>query len=195
MMDANELWLLSFYRTSEINGSLFFGQLARSISPGPLQVDMTHHFADEAQHAWLWTRTLERLGAKPQRVEEAYQDRYLAACGIPVNVMELLAVTHVFEKRVIQQYSRHLHAPGVHPEVAQTLQTIMQDERWHLRWVRDALKALEPEYGADAISRTLARYAEADARVYAAIRETHGERLRHILGDGPGAPTEGEGHE
>src|SRR5262249_37702424 len=43
----NELWLLSYYRSSEINGALFFGRVARTIR-GPLQVDVTHHFADEA---------------------------------------------------------------------------------------------------------------------------------------------------
>ena len=46
----NELWLLSYYRSSEINGALFFGRVARTVR-GPLQVDVTHHFADEANHA------------------------------------------------------------------------------------------------------------------------------------------------
>jgi hypothetical protein len=181
-VDENDLWLLSFYRTSEINGSLFFGQLARSISPGPIQRDLTKHFADEAAHAWYWTRCTERLGALPQRVDGAYQDQYLAAVGIPVNVMEILALTQIFERRVINQYSRHLHSPGVHPEIAETLKTILHDEKWHLKWIHDALKGLEPEYGKDYVAKTLERYSAADAEIYKKLQREHGERLRHILG-------------
>lgn len=182
-IDENDLWLLSFYRVSEINGSLFFGQLARSIAPGPLQRDMTKHFSDEANHAWLWTRTVERLGASPVRVSAAYQDRYLAAVGLPANVMEVLAITHVFERRVMNQYSRHLATPGVRPEVAETLRAIMEDEKWHLKWVREALKGMEPEYGEDVVAKTVERYAAADADVYRALRDEHVDRLRHILGE------------
>jgi hypothetical protein len=189
VIDDNDLWLLSFYRASEINGSLFFGQLARSIPPGPLQRDMTRHFSDEAAHAWLWTRTVERLGTSPRRIDGAYQDQYLAAAGIPANVMEVLAITHVFERRVMNQYSRHLHAPGVHPEIAGTLRAIMDDEKWHLKWVHDALQGLEPEYGKDAVAQAVARYAAADAEVYRKIRREHGERLLHILGEAPAGET------
>ena len=57
-LSENELWLLSFYRTSEISGSLFFGKLARTLRPGPIQIDMTKHFADEANHAWYWTECI-----------------------------------------------------------------------------------------------------------------------------------------
>ena len=46
-------WILSFYRTSEISGALFFGQLANALRPSRIQADMTRHFADEAQHAAL----------------------------------------------------------------------------------------------------------------------------------------------
>src|ERR1043166_5120509 len=58
----NELWLLSFYRTSELSGALFFGRLARALRAGPIQRDLTHHFADESQHAWYWTRCIAELG-------------------------------------------------------------------------------------------------------------------------------------
>lgn len=183
MIDENDLWLLSFYRVSEINGSLFFGQLARSIPPGPLQRDMSKHYADEAAHAWYWTRTADRLGAGPLRIDGAYQDQYLAAVGIPANVMEVLAITHVFERRVMNQYSRHLHAPSVRPEIAETLRAIVEDEKWHLKWIHGALEGLEPEYGKDAIARKLERYSAADAEIYRKVRHEHGDRLRHILGE------------
>src|SRR5437763_882854 len=87
MVDENELWILSFYRTSEISGALFFGRLARSMKPGPLQADMTKHFADESQHSWYWTRCLEELGARAYKLDDAYQDQYFQAAGMPVNFM------------------------------------------------------------------------------------------------------------
>ena len=46
-----ERWLLSFYRSSEISGALFFGRLANVIRDPRVQLDLTRHFADESQHA------------------------------------------------------------------------------------------------------------------------------------------------
>ncbi len=176
----NELWILSFYRTSEISGALFFGQLARSMRPGPIQRDMTKHFADESQHAWYWTSCIERLGAKPLRLSEAYQDQYVAKAGVPANLMEVLAITQVFERRVIGQYKRHSLAPGLQPEIRETLERIMQDEKWHIQWVGAALKHMEPEYGKHHVKATLQRYTEADREVYLKTTAEHEERVKEL---------------
>jgi bacterioferritin (cytochrome b1) len=180
-MDANLRWLLSFYRTSEIGGALFFGQLSKVLRPGPLQQDMTRHFADEAQHARYWTDCLAALGAEPLRLQQTYQDNYLAAAGTPVNLMEILAITLVFEKRVFAQYAHHYRSPALPEPVRETLAKIIADERWHIRWVGRALASMEAEYGRDTVADTLARFRRADEEVYrAAIRE-HGERLTALL--------------
>ena len=110
MVDENTLWLLSFYRSSEISGALFFGRIARTLSASPIAHDLTRHFADESQHAWLWTDCIQQLGAKPLAIDAAYQDRYLAAAGLPANLMEVLALTQIFEQRVIRQYAQHSRA-------------------------------------------------------------------------------------
>ncbi len=102
-IDENLQWILSFYRTSEISGALFFGELARSLRPSAIQQDMTRHFADEANHARYWTDCLEKLGVQPLKLPTAYQNQYLAAAGMPANLMEILAITLVFEKRVVGQ--------------------------------------------------------------------------------------------
>ena len=96
----NELWLLSYYRSSEINGALFFGRVARTVR-GPLQVDVTHHFADEASHARYWTQCISNLGHTAIKQNRSYQDQYLEAVGAPASLMEVMAITQVFEKRVI----------------------------------------------------------------------------------------------
>ena len=181
MLSDDDLWVLSFYRTSEISGALFFGRLARSARPGPLQRDMTKHFADESQHAWYWTQCIERLGTHPLKLDDSYQDQYLATAGMPANMMEVLAITQVFERRVINQYARHQRVPGVQPEVQDTLARIMEDEKWHIQWVREALKAMEPEYGKESIEATLKRFTEADRQVYEQTMAEHAARVQRLL--------------
>ena len=181
MIGENERWLLSFYRTSEISGSLFFGRLAKSLKAGPIQHDMTRHYADEAMHAWYWTECLDKLGVEPLDLGCAYQDQYLAAAGMPVNIMEILAITQVFERRVINQYAVHGRADGIHPLVKSTIDRIVEDEKWHIKWIRDALKAMESEYGIETIDGTIARFLDADREVYEKTVREHEDRVRELI--------------
>jgi hypothetical protein len=184
MLSENDLWLLSFYRTSEVAGALFFGRVARSVRPGRLQRDITHHFADEATHARWWSECIDDLGAAPLNLGRAYQDDYLGAVGVPANVMEVLAITHVFEKRAIGLYNRHLKMEGVQPRIAHTLEQIMGDERWHLQYVRAALRDQEALHGQDEVASTLRRYDAADDEVFAKLVAECGERIPYLA---PGA--------
>ena len=176
MLSENELWILSFYRTSEISGALFFGKMAKSMKPGEIQRDMTKHFSDEALHSWYWTSCIERLGAQALKLSEAYQDQYLAAAGMPVNLMEVLAITQIFEKRVVNQYARHSQVPGIQQEVSDTLAKIMIDE-----WIHDALKKMESEYGKDLIEATLKRFWQADQDVYSKTMHEHEQRIESLI--------------
>lgn len=182
MIHEDDLWVLSFYRTSEITGALFFGRLARSMKSSPIQRDMTKHFADESMHAWYWTQCIEMLGAQPIKLNESYQDQYLAAAGMPVNIMEVLAITQVFERRVINQYARHERIPDLQPEIGETLARIMEDEKWHIKWIREALRGLESDYGRERIQSTLKRFTEADQFVYEQVTKEHAERIQRLLG-------------
>lgn len=175
-VSENERWLLSYYRSSEINGALFFGRVARTVR-GPLLVDVTHHFTDEANHANYWTKCLDDMGLTPIAQNRAYQDQYLEAVGMPANLMEVMAITQVFEKRVIGQYHQHQRFHGTHPLARQTIDKIMIDERWHVKYVRDALQDMANKYGAELIDETLARYTAADEEVYAKTLREYGERL------------------
>ena len=141
-LNDNHHYILSYYRTSEISGALFFGRLAKIIPSGPIQVDMTKHFADEAAHAFYWTEAIQRLGREPLKLRDSYQDQYNEAIGIPTNMMEILAITQVFERRVINAYARHEKMPNLNPVVRATIQKIMNDEKWHIEWIKNALKSL-----------------------------------------------------
>jgi bacterioferritin (cytochrome b1) len=177
----HQRWLLSFYRTSEINGALFFGRLARTIRSGPIQADMTRHFADESQHARWWTDCIQQLGDDPLKLRDAYQDQYLEAGGMPVNLMEILAVTLVFERRVVGQYAAHARVPGLAQPIRDTLARIMNDEKWHIKWVSEALKKMESEYGAAEVEKALKRYSEADQEVYRRTLDEHQTRLASLM--------------
>jgi hypothetical protein len=177
MIDENLHWVLSFYRSSEISGALFFGELARMLRPSAIQQDMTRHFADEANHARYWTDCLESLGAEPLKLSRVYQDQYVSAAGMPANIMEILAITQVFEKRVVAQYSLHLKTPNIPLEVRETLDKIMDDEHWHIQWIREALVGMQDDYGADHIKATQKRFMEADREVYKKTILEHGQRV------------------
>ncbi|MGZ3768619.1 MAG: ferritin-like domain-containing protein [Bdellovibrio sp.] len=180
-LTENEKWLLSFYRTSEISGALFFGRLAKSLRPGPIQVDLTKHFADESQHSWYWTKCLQTLGQEPLRLDSAYQDQYISAAGMPANIMEVLGITLIFEKRVIGQYAIHRQVENLHPEIKKTLDLIVEDEKWHIDWVTKALQTLETEFGKDHIEKTLKKFHEADKEVYKKTVAEHEDRIKGIL--------------
>ena len=186
-LSENDLWLLNYYRSSEINGALFFGRVSRIVR-GPLQADVTHHFADEANHAKFWTECITDLGFTASRATSGYQDQYLEAAGMPVNLMEVMAITQVFEKRVIGQYNHHLRFEGTHPLVQRTIKTIMRDERWHVQYVRDALQSMAAKYGEELVDETLARFTAADEEVYAKTLAEYGDRVAFLAESHPLTP-------
>src|SRR5215210_7421182 len=98
----NDLWLRSFYRESELAGALLMGRLAQQTDDDDLRVRLTEHCAEEARHAWAWTEAILEVGGTPLRVRETYQSRYHALLGDPSSVLEVLALTQVFEKRVMR---------------------------------------------------------------------------------------------
>ena len=167
-MTESDRWLLSFYRASELQGALFFGRLARTLREPGVVSDMTAHFADEARHAALFSRCLDELGAAPCTTGRAYQDGYLEAAGLPASLLEVLALTHVFERRVMRQYAEHLRLRRGPAEVEAVLRTIMRDERRHVAWTKAAVERLgasSPDRAAVAVD-ALRRYAEADRLVH-----------------------------
>jgi demethoxyubiquinone hydroxylase (CLK1/Coq7/Cat5 family) len=175
-VNENELWMASFYRSSEISGALFFGRVARTIR-GPLQKDVTHHFADESAHASYWTDCIYELDERALALRDAYQDRYMEAVGVPASLMEVMAITQVFEKRVISQYNQHMRREQTPAPVRATIQKIMRDERWHVRYVREALQTMEKRHGQEEIAATLARYTAADEQIYAKAIAEYDERF------------------
>jgi hypothetical protein len=179
----DELWVLSYYRASELAGALLFGRLARSTSDGELGVFLTEHFAEEARHAWLWTGLIRDLGHVPVRVTETYQSHYSREIGIPATIAEVLLLTRVFEERIYQHFTRHLERPGTHGLVKATLATMLEEERGHLHWVGERLARYEAE-GMTFLPAMGERYREIDRRIYAQAMQ-YESRLWDFLGMTP----------
>lgn len=177
----NELWILSYYRESELAGGLIMGRLARETDDDELRVHLTQHCAEETMHAWLWTQAILEVGGTPRRVSETYQTRYLSAVGPTLSLVEVLALTNVFEKRVVRHFRAHLRWPGTHPAVRRTLQRMIDEEAGHLSWVKARLDRYAREKGAAVVADTVHRFAEIDRRVYAEML-TYRERLGELLG-------------
>ncbi|MFL5489357.1 MAG: phosphopantetheine-binding protein [Gemmatimonadaceae bacterium] len=170
-ISTNELWLLSFYRESELAGALLMGRLAQQTDDDDLRVRLTEHCAEEARHAWAWTEAILEVGGTPQRVSETYQSRYHALLGDPSSMLEVLALTQVFERRVMRHFRTHLAWPNTHPVVRRTLQTLMDDEVDHIRWVKDRLDAHAAIHGEAVVRDMLDRFQRADDQIYAELSE------------------------
>jgi acyl carrier protein len=170
-ISENELWLLSYYRESELAGALLMGRLARETDDDDLRIRLTEHCAEEARHAWAWTETILKVGGTPRRVSETYQSRYHAAVGNPTNLLEVLALTQIFERRVVRHFRAHLSWPGTHPYVKQTLQQLIEEEAGHIRWVKDRLDAYAAINGDAVVQEMLDRFKRIDEQVYNELKE------------------------
>ena len=154
-ISENDLWILSYYRESELAGGLIMGRLARETDDDDLRVHLTEHCAEETFHAWLWTQTILKVGGTPKRVAETYQARYYAEIGTPTSLLEILALTQVFERRVIRHFRAHLKWPNVHPVVVATLHKMIEDEVGHISWVKDRLDRYAAEKGEAIVAETM----------------------------------------
>jgi len=179
-ISENDLWILSYYRESELAGGLIMGRLARETDDDDLRVHLTEHCAEETNHAWLWTQTILAVGGTPKRVAETYQTRYYAEIGMPTSLLEMLTLTQVFERRVVRHFRAHLKWPGTHPAVAETLRRMIADEVGHISWVKDRLDRYAAEKGEAIVADTMRRFTEVDERVYEAAMR-YRDNARELL--------------
>jgi acyl carrier protein len=193
-ISENDLWILSYYRESELAGALIMGRLARETDDDDLRVHLTEHCAEEANHAWLWTKAILEVGGTPRRVSETYQSRYYTEIGQPATELEVLALTQVFEKRVLSHFQDHLRWPNTHPAVVRTLERMIAEEAGHIGWVKLRLDRYGREKGEEVVAETLRRFAEVDRKVYAGLIE-YRERFRELVDRGRAAAGSAVGSE
>src|SRR5262249_46329232 len=141
-----ELWLLNFYRNSELHGALLMGRLARALGGTELLANVTRHCATEAHHAALLTELLAELGGKLDPRLETMQDHYSRKGGVPVELVDLLVLSETLEHRVLSSYREHLNSSPVHPRVREVLEEILHEEEEHGgsedAWIEQTLNRL-----------------------------------------------------
>ena len=169
-----EVERLNFYRASELHGGLVLGQLARRVRDPLLLAELTRHSAEEVVHAQLWTDTIVAVGGAPRPVRDTYQTYYARAIGAPSSVLQVLALTQVFERRVYRHFLEHARIPGTHPLVRATLQRMCEEEKHHLSWVKHWLDREALRRGDWEVRRLLETYAALDERVYQELAVDYG---------------------
>jgi bacterioferritin (cytochrome b1) len=140
-----ELWLLNFYRNSELHGALLMGRLARSVAKTELLVHFTEHCATEAHHAAILTEAIAELGGEVDPRVQTVQERYSAKGGVPTALVDLLVLSEILEHRVLDTYRAHVARQDIHPVVRRALETIlreMEEEHGdaHAGWIDQELK-------------------------------------------------------
>jgi demethoxyubiquinone hydroxylase (CLK1/Coq7/Cat5 family) len=166
MLSNDELQVLSYYRAGELAGSVLFGTIALHTTVDAIRAPLTKHCLEEAEHAWLWTKTIEDLGETPVKVTRTYQTEYGLEFGMPKNTLEVLCLTQVLERRVLRHFRRHLARKGTAPAIRATLQKMIDDEAGHIGWVWRALRAHSRTHGDGVVEQTMARLQAIDDRVY-----------------------------
>ncbi len=164
MERRNLAWKLSWYRQSELEGALLLGQLVRAARQPELVHALTRHCAEEARHAWLWSETLCELALPPVRIFRSYQSFYAGKAPLPRTLTEVLALTHVFERRVDRWFRGEAEASCTPEPMRRTLLALLRDEEDHLAWVGRWLAGRGPE-----AQRLLAAYQAVDEQVYAEL--------------------------
>ena len=145
-LSERELWLLNFYRNSELHGALLMGRLARSVSDPELIVNFTRHCATEAHHSTLLSELLQFLGA-PFQATITVQEAYAEEGGVPKNIADLLVVSEVLEKRVLKTYTSHLDEMDFPAPVEAVLRKIVhemeeEEDGDHAGWIDRRLQLL-----------------------------------------------------
>lgn len=178
-----EVAVFSYYRNAEQHGANLLFRLLKHLPDPDAQTQLSQHLADETRHAWLWTERILRAGSKPLVVCDGYQVRMGRACGMPRDVIDLLALTVVVEQRALRRYQQHLRRPGVDADTEKVLRAVSADEAWHIDWIRSYGRKLAADRGeAGRFDEAIARYRKADAEVVALMESAERDALGGDLG-------------
>src|SRR5687768_11761270 len=130
----NLAWKLNWYRQSELEGALLLGRMVRVAETGELVARLTKHCADEARHAQLWTECVIDLGLPFIRIHRSYQSLFLDHGGAPTRLIDVLAFTQIFERRVHKRFHDEIADPTLPDAARTTFLTMIHDEKDHLEW-------------------------------------------------------------
>lgn len=163
------LWLLHYYRDAEVRSADLLQRLLRCVDDPQLQVYLTRQLADEARHIQLWTEALDELDRISLVSRKGYRHYLQRKTGAPRGELEMLALICVLEERVQQRYQTQLLQPGENTRIVEVLQTLVEDESWHLTGVREWLAKIEKQEGQTRVRAMVNHYRLLESRAYAAL--------------------------
>ena len=172
-VERNLAWKLNWWRQSELEGSLLLGRMVALAGSSDLCARLTRHCAEEAEHSRLWADTLAELGLPHVRIRRSYQSFFLRHTGAPGTLLEVLAFTQVFERRVHRRFHEEVRDPVTPRTAMRAYAQMMEDEKDHLAWVASWLSE-QPDAG-----RELARFERVDRLVFAELQPSQ-DRLWEI---------------
>jgi len=172
-ISENDLTVLNFYRATALHGGRILAALVPRTPDQKLIVNLSRHSADLLVHAHVWSETILAVGGRLWHVPETYQVRFKALAGPPPTFLHFFAATQVIQRRVYRHFLDHLRRPGTHRRVQATLYRMIEDERYHLSWVKEWLDERASTSGIE-VEPILERYASVDASVYAELLRLHG---------------------
>ena len=176
--------LFSYYRDAEIRGAGLLMKMMARVEDPEAQVLFSRHIDDETRHAWLWTKRIKDEGGLPVPVPDGYQRRLGKALGLPRNLTDLFALTVVVEERSQQRYCEHAASPLCDEKTREILDSLTQDEKWHIAWMEDWLMKMAREEGnEDKARQIMDRYRDTEAQVFEEMKSLEREWLGFSFSD------------
>jgi len=179
-LTERENWLLNFYRNSELHGALLMGRLARNFDDAQLLVNLTKHCATEAHHAELLSDAIAALGGRFNPELPTMQNFYSTEGGVPTELVDLLVLSDVLEKRVLVGYQEHINRPETPARVREVLEKILREEEEHGGedcWMEQLLETMPADRVAAARSKWRAIDADVVARITRYLDEKFPEEV------------------
>lgn len=164
-----EMWLLNFFRNSELHGALLMGRLARSLSGTELLTNITRHCATEAHHAALLTEVIADLRGEVDPKTGTIQEHYSREGGVPKALVDLLVLSEVLENRVLSAYREQLKSADLHPKVRVVLEEILREEEEHGAGENTWLEQTLRKYSVAEVADSRRRWSEIDRKVASQI--------------------------
>lgn len=159
----NLAWKLNWWRQSELEGALLLGRMVALADSAELCSRLTQHCAEEAKHSRIWGAALAELELPHVQIKRSYQSFYLRHTGPPGSLLEVLAFTQVFERRVHRTFLEEVRDPQTPQPAVRAYSKMLEDEKGHLAWVANWL------VGQSGASCELKRFEAVDRLVFAEL--------------------------
>jgi hypothetical protein len=145
---TRELELLNIYCTSALHSARWLGRAARRTQDPELCMELARRAADAVRQARYWAETARAVGGAVTPAETTLHEQYTERFGQPSNLLDVLTLSQLYERRLARQLLQHFHQPGTHPVVRATLRRVIEEEvepEWATRWLDRASHTLEEQ--------------------------------------------------